>query len=98
MAGFFPVQHAVLEHPNFNKLKQSGIVLYLYLCKYDNRYKSKRCYFTRSDRQIQRDSGMARTTINRARNELVKFGFIVCNSKEKRLTRYQIVPLGLVAV
>lgn len=91
MTGFFPVLHDVIDDQRFKPLSPTAKALYLYLCKYNNRYKGHREYFTKGDRALSKDSGMSRKLINKARQELINSHLIWCVRNPKKRTRYAII-------
>lgn len=87
---YFKVSHQVLESQKFKQLSPSAKILYIYLCKYRNRYQGNNSYFTRSDRQINLDSGLSRATISRAKKELFNKLFIDYDYIQGTYTQYDI--------
>jgi|GEM_PF-2232652 len=90
---YFRVSHATIDHPDFVKLSTNAKTLYFYLCACRNRFQKQKAYFSVSQRLLSRLSGMSKTTIIRARDELTRARFILWVSKGKNRTRYQIVDL-----
>ena len=72
----FTLPHEVLEDPKFNKLKISSKALYMYLGKLQNRYGTDDGWFWRSQLMLIQDTGMSKNTINRAKKELIKSGYL----------------------
>ena len=65
----FFVPHNVLEEVKFKKMKPSSRLLYIYLCKLDNRLKDN---FYRSLEDLSEDIGLSKNSIKSAKKELEK--------------------------
>jgi len=88
---FFRVSHITVSSELFNGLSLYAQLLFYKLCAFRNRYQRSKAYFTRSFRQLNRDTGFAINTIKKAQKELIKLGFLVCVSRPGGRTRYQII-------
>jgi len=96
-SNFFRTSHLTLEDPHFIKLSPPAKTLYLYLCKARNRFQRQHAYFTRSDRQLVKDSGLSRSAIGKAKQELQAYKFVVCKSKPGGRTKYLIMEFDKLA-
>lgn len=92
-ANFFRISHATISHPDFAKLSANAKTLFLYLCACRNRFQHSKAYFSVPLRFLAKMSGMKKTTIARARDELTEARFILWTSKGKNRTKYQIIDL-----
>ena len=91
ISDFFRVSHKILECVAFKELPENAKLLYIYLCKYRNRYQRKKSYFTRSDSMLAEDTGMTRNTIRTQRKRLVRDRFIFIKAGQGKRTKYQIL-------
>ena len=92
-SNFFRVSHLTIKHQIFKDLSAYGQALYFILCSHRNRYQRGKAYFTRSLRQLSKDTGWAVNTVRKAQKELIAQRFIICVSKPGGRTRYQILDV-----
>lgn len=90
-SNFFRVSHETLTCQRFIDLPVSAKALFLILCHLRNRYQRGKAYFTRSDRQLVKDTNMARATVKRAAKLLHEEGFLLFANRNRGRTRYQII-------
>ena len=76
--GFLKVSHSVLEDQRFITLTPATRILYIYLCKLQNRFQTSEGTFYRSLRQLSQDTGLDESTIVQAKKELSNRCFIEC--------------------
>ena len=88
---FFRVSHLTISSELFAGLSLYAQLLFYKLCAFRNRYQRSKAYFTRSFRQLNRDTGFAINTIKKAQKELIRQGFLVCVARPGGRTRYQII-------
>ena len=93
ISNFFRVSHLTIKHQIFKDLSAYGQALYFILCSHRNRYQRGKAYFTRSLRQLSKDTGWAVNTVRKAQKELIAQRFIICVSKPGGRTRYQILDV-----
>lgn len=97
--GFFKMCHQILEDQRFIDLKPATKVLFIYLCKHQNRFVTSENTFFRSLRQLCQDTGLDLATILTARKELVLRGFITVSKgqsssgKGNSSSWYQVVSM-----
>ena len=92
-SNFFRVSHLTLEHPSFKAMSPQAKVLFFILCSHRNRYQGHKTYFTRSFRQLSRDTNMSVNTVRRAQAELITNRFLLCVHMRGGRTRYQIMDV-----
>ena len=93
-SNFFRVSHLSTGHKSFNKLSIFAKLLFYTLCKSRNRYQRGKMYFTRSDRQLEKEIGISRPTITKAKKELKEALLIVYAVRPGGRTRYSILDVG----
>lgn len=91
VSNFFRISHAVFECSAFKRLPGGAKLIYVYLCKYRNRYQKQKGYFTRSDNQIVKDTGLSRNTIRKHLKCLRDERFIFYKAGQGKRTKYQIL-------
>ena len=69
MRNYFRVSHSVLEQKCFINLSVHARLLYVYLCKYRNRYGNKK--FWHSTKNLSIEINMDKRAITKARKELI---------------------------
>lgn len=73
----FFVPHNVLEDAKFLKMRKSSQMLYIHLCRLNNRLKkSKKDLFYRGIETLMSDTNMSKRVIKKAKAELVENKFI----------------------
>ena len=70
----FFIPHNVLEEDKFLNMTLSAQILYIHLCRLRNRLNTKRFY--RSIGTLERDTGLHRNTLTKAKKELIKAQYI----------------------
>lgn len=71
----FFVPHNVLEEAKFIGLSLSAQMLYIHLCRIKNRMGGNEKFY-RDIRTLQKETGMHRNTLTKAKKELIKSQFI----------------------
>ena len=70
----FFVPHNVLEEAKFISMPLSAQILYIHLCRLQNRLKSD--HFYRDVRTLEKETGLHRNTLTEAKKTLVKNKYI----------------------
>lgn len=73
----FPIPHEILESNRFKRMKISSKYLFVILCKLKNRFGDSEGKFFRRIDDLMVDSGLGRSSITRAKKELVKEEFLI---------------------
>jgi DNA-binding MarR family transcriptional regulator len=68
--------HSVLEETNFKELSLSAKYLYIILCKLANRYADTEGWFFRSLTALAEDTHMHKSSVSKAKSDLIDGGFI----------------------
>jgi len=92
-SNFFRVSHLTTSNKHFSRLSVYAQLLFYRLCAFRNRYQRSKSYFTRSFRQLKKDTGFSINTLRKAQKELIEARFLVCVSRPGGRTRYQIVDM-----
>lgn len=92
-SNFFRVSHLTVTSERFQDLPEKSKVLFYTLCRHRNRYQRSKAYFTRSFRQLSKDTGWAINTVRAHQIILQRAGFLLCVARPGGRTRYQIIDI-----